>query len=311
MKAHHYYQKLMGTAFGFSAIHIDPDIAWNAIRAAVGEMVRIENLISSWKKDSQTSWINRNSGRRPVVVDEELFLLIKRSLRISILTRGAFDISTTIARYFWNFNKKEGELPTEAQKKKILSLINYQNIEIREEDHSVFLKEPGMKIGFGGIGKGYAAMRGRVMMENLGVKSGVINAAGDVYVWGPPLNAEYWNVHIPDPENRSEILTTVKMSEGAVVSSGSNESFALNSGRRYSHIIDPQSGHPTQTIKTASIICPNPELADALATAVSVLGRTQGMNLIDQLKGIECVILDNNNQLHYSTIKERINEFTN
>jgi thiamine biosynthesis lipoprotein len=159
VKAHHHPVKLMGCGFVLTAVSASPQLAWDAIRAGVSEIERIEDLISSWKEDSQTSEINRCAGIRPVKVDNELIGLIQRSLKISELTGGAFDISGGLARFYYNFNQQENPLPSEEKVSELCQLINYRNIEINEDDQTVFLKREGMKIGFGGIGKGYAAYR--------------------------------------------------------------------------------------------------------------------------------------------------------
>ena len=162
---------------------------------------------------------------------------------------------------------------------------------------TVFLKKEGMKIGFGAIGKGYAAVRAKIVMQKMGVESGLVNAAGDLLCWGQPLADEPWTVKISDPENPRRALAEFDIPPGSVVTSGGYEKYALVNGKKYSHIIDPRTGMPVEGLKSVSIICPNPELGDALATAVTVLGQEQGLALIDQLAGVECLIVNNDNEL--------------
>ncbi|MEZ4955998.1 MAG: FAD:protein FMN transferase [Saprospiraceae bacterium] len=299
-KAHHYVIKLMGCRFVFTAIHEDPQVAWDGIRAGVAETERIENLISSWKDDSSTSRINAMAGVAPVEVEQELFDLIKRSQQLSKITKGAFDISGTLSRYYWKFDGKESIMPSPEKLEELRRLGNYHHIILDEERRTVFLKEKGMKIGFGAIGKGYAAVRAKMVMQNIGVESGLVNAAGDLLCWGQPLADKPWSVKISDPEAPERALAEFSIPHGSVVTSGGYEKFALVNGKKYSHIIDPRTGWPVEGLKSVSIICPNPELGDALATAVTVLGQEEGLALISQLKGVECLLVNNNNELIYS-----------
>ena len=240
------------------------------------------------------------SGIAPVTVEKELFDLIKRSQKLSKITKGAFDISGTLSRYYWKFDGKESQIPSPEKLMELKRLVNYHHIILDDEEQTVFLKEKGMKIGFGAIGKGYAAVRAKVAMQNLGVESGLVNASGDLLCWGQPLADKPWTVKISDPENPDRALVEFNIPNGSVVTSGGYEKYALIDGKKYSHIIDPRTGLPVEGLKSVSIICPNPELGDALATAVTVLGQEEGLALIYQMKGVECLLINNNNETIYS-----------
>lgn len=300
LKAHHYPIKLMGCGFVLSAVEVDPQKAWDALRAGVAEIQRIEDLISSWRDDSQTAEINFYAGEKPIAVDPELFHLIERSKIVSDITAGAFDISGTLARYYWNFNKQANAFLSATKIEELRALMDYRLIELDNHKHTVFLKAKGMKIGFGGIGKGYAAFRAHVVMQELGIESGLINASGDLMCWGNALANDTWSIQIPDPANRKQSLCQLNIPYGSVVTSGNYESYTIIDGKRYSHIVDPRTGKPVEAIKNVSVICPNPEFADAMATAISVLGKEQGLNLINRLNGIECIIIDQDDQVYYS-----------
>lgn len=300
LKAHHHPVKLMGCGFVLTAVDDKPQRAWDAIRLGVKEIERIEALISSWQDSSQTTRINEQAGIAPVQVSVELFDLIARSLKVSKITQGAFDISGTLSRYYWKFDQKEHPaLPTE-KIAELQSLINYELIELDRSRSTVFLKKQGMKIGFGAIGKGYAAYKAYQVMEQHGVKSGLINASGDLMCWGAPPDADQWEINIPHPDDRSLSLAQFKIPFGAVVTSGNYENFTLIDGRKLSHIIDPRTGMPVQAIKHVSVVSPNPEFADALATALSVMGVKAGLKLVNQLYGVECILIDEHDQIHYS-----------
>lgn len=300
MKAHHHATKIMGCGFVITAVHVDPQIAWDAIRAAEKEMRRVEELISSWKTTSETHHVNEAAGKESVQVSEELFGLIARSKQISELTCGAFDISGTLSRYYWNFNRQENSWLEEAVINELRSLISYDAIKLRDDARGVFLQKKGMKIGFGGIGKGYAAERAKLIMQKMNIEDGLVNASGDLLCWGKPPKSEDWGINIPDPRDRSINLLKIGIEKGSIVTSGSFENFTLVKGKRYSHIINPRTGEPVSHTKNVTVICPNAEFGDAMATALSVLPIEEGIGLINQLNGIECIIIDANDQTHFS-----------
>ncbi|MCX2741027.1 FAD:protein FMN transferase [Pontibacter anaerobius] len=296
-QTHKKVQLLMGTRFELAAVTRDEQKAWEAIDAGIKEIQRIEALISEWQPTSQTSEINRNAGIKPVVVNQELYDLISRSNRISSMTGGAFDISFASIDKVWKYDGSMKALPTPDQIKASVSKINYKNIILNPENHSVFLKEPGMKIGFGAIGKGYAANRARDVMREMGIEGGVVNAAGDLVTWGKQPDGQPWYVGIADPEEKDKVFSWLTADNTAVVTSGNYEKFAEVGGQRYSHIIDPRTGYPAKGLKSVTIVCPNGELADALATTVSVLGKEEGLYLVNQLKGVECLLITDEDEI--------------
>lgn len=301
IKAHHHPVKLMGCGFVLTAVAAQPQKAWDGIRAGVQEIIRIETLISSWKADSQTTQINRNAGIQPVKVSQELFELIARSIRVSEITGGAFDISGTLARDYWTFDGQAAHALPQEKIEELRDLINYRLIELDKSKSTVFLKKAGMKIGFGGIGKGYAAYKAYQVMQQMGIEDGLINASGDLMCWGQAPQTEQWPINIPDPNNRSKNLLQFSIPNGSVVTSGSFENYTLINGKQYSHIVDPRTGWPVVGTKNVSVVCPNPELGDALATAISVVGATEGIRLVDRLKGVECIVIDYEHNIHYSS----------
>lgn len=297
LQKHHKIIKLMGSRFEITAIHQDTQTAWDGINAAITEITRIEKLISSWDPNSQTSQINQNAGIKPVKVDPELFQLIQRAVQISAITNGAFDISYASMDRIWKFDGSMKAMPSEEAVKKASAKIGYQNIQLNPRKGEVYLKEKGMKIGFGAIGKGYAAQMAKQKMVALGIKSGVVNAAGDLIAWGKNTDGGKFKVGIADPRQKDRVLSWLVVDNGAVVTSGDYERFVMFEGVRYAHIIDPRTGYPTTGIKSVSVICPNPELADALSTSVFVLGIKQGLYLINQLEGVECLIITDQNEI--------------
>lgn len=291
--------KLMGTRFEITAVAESDTLAWNAVEAGIEEIQRIEKVISSWDPASQTSEINRQAGIRPVKVDRELFDLIVRAKKISQLTGGAFDISFASMDKIWKFDGTMTTMPPEEDVKKAAAHINWEHIITDPANQTVFLQDEGMKIGFGAIGKGYAANRAKAVMEKMpGVRGGIVNASGDLIAWGEShTRQEEWTIKIQDPKDRNRALGWLKLDNMAIVTSGDYEKYVMFDGIRYAHIIDPRTGYPTTGIKSVTIVCPDAELADALATSVFVLGKENGLALINRLKNVECLIVTDDDKL--------------
>lgn len=290
----------MGSRFDFTVVAKNSTEGNHYIDLAVDEISRIERLISSWDANSQTSEINRNSGIKPVKVDDELFQLINRAIKISKLTNGAFDISYASMDKVWFFDGSMTEMPSEETIKKSVAKIGYQNIVLDEANQTVFLKLQGMKIGFGAIGKGYAADKAKALLQQKGVEAGIVNASGDLNTWGKQPNGKDWMVAIVNPLNKNNVFSWMPVSNSAVVTSGNYEKYVKFNGVLYSHIIDPRTGYPSTGILSATVFTANAELADALATSLFVMGVETGLDFVNQLKGVECVIVDKDNKLHTS-----------
>lgn len=293
--------RLMGNQFEFTLIDENENNANETFEIAIQEIKRIETLLTTFSDTSITCKINENAGISAVSVDDEVFQLIKRCQFISKITQGAFDISYgSLDKRFWNFDLNMTSLPDPKVAKKAVELINYENIILDETHKTVFLKNKGMRIGFGGIGKGYAAeMAKKKLIEN-NVLNGIVNASGDLTAWGFQENGEAWTIGVADPNQRKSIFSTFKITNKAVATSGNYEKFITINNKRYSHTIDPKTGYPISGIKSVTILAENAEIADALATPVTVMGIEVGMNFINQLKTIGCIIIDDNDKSYFS-----------
>jgi len=290
----------MGSRFDITVVAENNAKANLYIDEAVAEISRIEKLISSWDPNSQTSLINLNAGIKPIRVDKELFELIERSLQISRLTDGAFDISYASMDRIWKFDGSMKTIPSKENINASVEKVGFKNILLDKENLTVFLKNKGMRIGFGAIGKGYAADKAKDLLKSQGVPAGIINASGDMNTWGKQPNGEEWKVAIKNPLNKNKVFTMLPVYERAVVTSGNYEKYVTFNGKRYSHIIDPRTGYPSSGIVSVSVLSPSAELADALATSIFVMGIDTGLNFINQLKNIECIIVDDQGKIWYS-----------
>ena len=292
--------KLMGSAFELVVVHESKEVAQQLLMNGRDEIQRIENLLSEFKTDSLTSMINQNAGRKAITVNEEVFSLLKRCIQISDLTSGHFDISVGPLKKLYNFKNKQFKFPSKTVIKKTLNQVGYKKIICSETNRSVFLKENGMHISFAAIGKGYAADCVKRMWLKAGLKSGIINASGDLTTIGKRANGSNWRIGILKPGTEGEILFYIPVNHASVATSGDKEQFFIHQNTRYSHNINPITGLPLVGIKSISVFSPSAELSDALATAVYVKGAKKGLAFINQLPNTHCIIIDINDKVHFS-----------
>jgi thiamine biosynthesis lipoprotein len=306
------YQKkltLMGSDFGITVVAKNDSIAQANIQLAINEIKRIEAIISSWDSNSETSLVNKNAGIQAVKVSKELFNLTSRAKIISKLTDGAFDISYASMDKIWKFDGSMTVFPDTETIKKSVAKVGHKNIILDKSAQTIFLKIKGMKIGFGAIGKGYAADKAKALLIKNGVQAGIINASGDMNTWGTQPDGSPWQVAITNPMNKNKAFALLPLEKGAIVTSGNYEKYVLFNGKRYTHIIDPRTGIPASGIISVSVFAPKAELADALATSIFVMGVEVGLNRINQLKNLECIIIDDKGNIHTSkNIKINRNE---
>ncbi|KAA2241541.1 FAD:protein FMN transferase [Chitinophaga agrisoli] len=292
-------QRLMGSDFELIVTDQDEAAARQRLSEGVAEIQRIEKLLTVFSDTSQTSQLNRQAGMAPVQVDAEVYALIERCIRLSALTQGAFDISSGALKALYNFKQATFQLPDAYTLQQALSVTGYRYIEL-QQDRKVYLQHKGMQIGFGAVGKGYAADRVKALWMAKGVQNGVINASGDLTAWGVQADGNPWKVGIADPDDPNRVLLWLPVQNGSVATSGNYEQYFEHKGIRYSHNIDPISGQPVPFIKSVTIISPSAELSDALATAVTVMGPEAGLYLVDQLPQVHCLLIDAHNKVYQS-----------
>lgn len=287
---------LMGSRFELIAAHEDSKRAWETLEAAEKEIRRIEIMISSWMPNSYTSQINVLAGKEAVQVPEEMFQLITRAQKVSELTQGAFSLAFGSVYHLYQFGEQDFRFPSKVEIDRHIPLTDYRNIQLNPDQLTVMLKYPRMKIGFGAIGKGYAADRAKAIMLKAGILAGCVNAGGDLITWGSRPDGTPWNIGISHPRIPEDMLAYIPTKNKAIVTSGDYEKYFIYKGKRYSHIVDPRNCRPVQEISSATVICPSTELGDALATAICVLGKKDGLLLINKLEGIEAIVVDQNGE---------------
>jgi thiamine biosynthesis lipoprotein len=283
--------RLMGNRFEISVVGNDSEWADNCIDAAASEISRVEKLLSAFNDDSQINEINRNAGIKPVRVNAEIYRLIERSLKISELTYGTFDIT---------YHAADKKIDVQKIERNSVRFTNYQQVLIDEKNTTVFLKEKGMRIGFGAMSNGYAADRAKYILQMMGVGSGVINAGGDLLTWGLQPNNQSWTIATADPDQEAQPFSDINISNMAIATSGNFEKNIAISNKKYLHNIDAQKGFPVSVLKSVSIVSPTAELSDAMATPVMSMGVNAGLYLINQLQQLACVIIDDHDRVYTS-----------
>lgn len=293
------YHGRMGSNFEITIFAESDSLIDLGVKIALDEAARVEAIFSEYMSGTEVWNVNQNAGIKPVKVSKELFELTQRCLKISKLTDGVFDVSWCAASKLWHFDSTLTKVPTQAQIDSVLPLVNYQNIELNKDEQTIFLKKRGMKIGFGAVAKGYAVKKCKEVMLIAGIKNAMVKAGGDLITWGK-MGAEPWSIGISNPNDKKLVFSWLEIGETAVSTSGDYEHFVMIDSVRYSHIIDPKTCHPSKGVKSATIICPDSELSDALSTSVFVLGVEKALGLINQLKGVNCILFDDQNKIHNS-----------
>ncbi|MBS7320334.1 MAG: FAD:protein FMN transferase [Myroides sp.] len=299
---------LMGSKFDITISAVDSLQAERYIDEVITEITRIENLISDWKFDSQVSEINRMAGKQAVKVDQELFDLTQRALFFSQITDGAFDISSAAMDKIWKFDGSMKQLPSKEELIKAIEKVGYQNIILNPADTTVFLKKEGMKIGFGATGKGYAADKGRNLMQQMGVKAGIVNASGDMAVWSDDIPQKKWRIGINNPFKNNDITEVVTLCNGAITTSGDYEKFAEIASVRYSHIMNPKTGMPATGLTSVTVIGPSAETANGFSTSLMVLGRKEGLRLLKKHPEYACLMITDNGRVYRSKNFKKIKQ---
>lgn len=292
---------LIGSPFELTVVATDSTQANLYFEASVQEVKRIELLISEWKPETEVSKVNDQAGISAVKVSKEVFDLVERALKISKISEGAFDLTFASMEKLWQFDKKEhASLPSPEIVSNNVKNVGYPFIQMDKKNQTIYITNPKTKIGLGGIGQGYIADKISEKLKGMGCTSAVVNVSGDVYAWGKKPDQKPWQVAITNPMNTQKIIGYFPLENSAVETSGNYEKYFTYNQKRYAHIIDPRTGYPVQDIVSVSVFAKTTELSDALATAVFVLGVTDGLALLNQLDGIEGIIIDDQGKIYTS-----------
>ena len=288
---------MMGTEISVRLWHEDSIKGQDLVEQVFAEAKRIDLLMSTYIDDSRISDINRDAANEPVVAGDELFRLIQRSLDISILTRGAFDITYESVGQHYDFRNRER--PDEMTVASNLDLIDYRLVNLNQAKGTIEFGAEGVRINLGGIAKGYLVERGVNLLRAAGVQHAVVTAGGDSRLLGD-RRGQPWMVGIRDPREDGEVAMTVPLQDEAISTSGDYERYFEEDGVRYHHIISPSTGDPASGIHSATVIGPDAVITDALSTSVFIMGVDQGLRLIGTLPDYESIVIDDKGQIFFS-----------
>ena len=260
---------------------------------------KYDSMFSNKIEDSEISRIN-SAGGNPVEVSKETIKLIKKGIYYSEMSDGVFDITIAPVSNLWDFKAETPLVPSPEAIAEAVSHVNYENIIIR--DNTVKLTDPHAGIDLGAIAKGYIADRIKDYLEEEGVRHAMINLGGNVLAMGSKLDGSDYNIGIQKPFDESgEPITSVKISDKSVVTSGIYQRYFKADGKIYHHILAPNTGYPCENnLYSVTILTDSSLTADALSTTCFLLGYDRGMKLINQLDNVDAVFITNDNQIHYS-----------
>jgi len=281
---------LMGTLFDITVSHPDVEKAREAIDKAFDEIQRIERLTSNFSPKSEVTKINQNAGKQAYPVSKELYILLQKSIQYSQLANGTFDITIGAIQEFWKFEDEKGRIPAPKTIMNLLPLVDFRNVSL-EENHQVRLKKKGMKLDLGAVAKGYAVDRGIDILKKHNIENAILNGGGDLKSIGEKSPGVPWKIGLRHPRKPSDIIASLDGKNNAIATSGDYQKYFVKDGIRYHHILDPKTGKQAEGLQSVTIIAKEAMLADAMATAVFVMGAEQGMKFVESQSLLEGVII--------------------
>ena len=257
----------------------------------------VDRKLSEWKEDSPISKVNAKAGVGAVELPKFVFKSVEQAIQVASMTDGAFDPTWASLWGLWDFNTQA--LPSKEKVQSLLHLVNWNDVELNTESSSVKLKQTGMLIGLGGIGKGIALEESKKAIRDMKIDDYLIVAGGQVLAKGLNLGKP-WRVGVQRPDNPFELVGVLQVTDTCVSTSGDYEKYFEKDGIRYHHIIDPRTGFPARGIRSVTVITPDAMFADSLSTALFVMGREKAMELVNSLPEVEVVIVDENGKVFQS-----------
>jgi len=296
-------QPIMGTRVHAELWAEDPDHAADLLAQVMTEMRRIEQTFSPYIETSELSRINRDAPLGWVDASDEMLDLLAKSYRVSELTAGAFDITyASVGRYY---DYRKGSRPSDTLIEATLDAIDYRHVKIDWQTRQVHFTHPAVYIDLGGIAKGHAVDRCIELLARQGVTEASVSAGGDSRILGD-RRGEPWRIGIADPRDKEAVTVLLPLLDTAVSTSGDYERYYEHDGVRYHHILDPTTGDSARESMSVTILGPEATLTDALSTSVFVMGPDKGMELIDQLDGIDAIIIAADGRMRYSADLEEL-----
>ena len=292
----------MGSEVHLTAWTADEGAVLSAFEAAFDEFDRLDGLMSVWKEGSEVERLNHAAGEKPVPIGRDVLDVLSMARQTSEWTEGKFDVTFGVLSGLWKFDHDlDGNIPARADVVARLPLIDYRQLDVDVAKSTAFLKQKGMRVHLGGIGKGYAVDRASAILRGRGFNDFMIQSGGDLYVAGRRGDRP-WRAGIQDPRGpEGTSFAAMDLTDSAFTTSGDYERFFMKDGHRYHHIIDPDTGLPATGSRSVTIVARTATLADALDTGIFILGPEKGMALIERLNGVEGVIVTSSNNVLVSS----------
>lgn len=293
-----YSRDLMGTIVQITLMKGDRTRFDPAANAAFDEIKRCEALFSSYIPDSDVSKVSKEAGVRPVKVSAEVIEVVDKAVKVAELSGGAFDPTVGVLSKVWGPSGEKGFVPAKEEVGRLLPLVDYKNIEVDKAASTLFLKKKGMALNLGGVAKGFITEKAAFALKANGVERGIVHAGGDMVVFQKDEERQFI-IGIQHPREK-KLLGEAHLYNGAVATSGDYERFFIKDNVRYHHILDPKTGFPAMRSMAVTIIAKDPTMADALSTAVFVMGPKEGMELVERLDNVEGSIMGENGDIKVS-----------
>ena len=303
-----YTRLMMGTVVEIILNGYSEQVIKDAADAGFAEIKRLESLMSHYQDSSDVSKINKGAGMEPVMVSPEVIEVVETSRRISEMSSGAFDITMGVLGSVWHFTKDDGGEPLPPASEEVtplLKLVNFNQVIVDRDALTVKLAKEGMRINLGGVAKGYIVSKAVDIVKRKGIKKGIIQAGGDMFMFNETDDKPF-RIGIRNPREENKVVGTIDITNGATATSGDYERFFIKDGVRYHHIIDPKTGFPAAKVQSVTIVAKDGTTADAVSTAVFVMGKEEGMKLIEKLPDAEGLIIDADGNI---TMSSGFNEY--
>ena len=291
-------EAIMGTRVAVELWSEDAALAARAMDAVIAEMRRTDELMSTYKPESQLSAVNAHAFEGPVEVDPEIIDVVARSFDFSRMSNGAFDVTYASVGYLYDY--RAHQRPTEQQVAAALPGVDYRQVEIDRARNTIRFLRKGVRVDLGGIAKGYAVDRSIEILRGLGIEHAMVNAGGDTRLLGDRLGKP-WIVGIRDPRNEGRMVTRLPLEDEAISTSGDYERYFDDGDERCHHLIDPRTGRSPNSIRSVTVIAPDGLTSEALSKTIFVLGVEQGASIVESLPNVDAVIVDGAGALHYTT----------
>lgn len=282
----------MGSTFEIVLYAPDETTAQRAFEAAYHRIDALNRVFSDYDSESEASRLSRQAPMdRSVPVSPEMLHVLQYSVRLSETTEGAFDVTVGPLSRLWRRARRQGQLPSPERLEEARAAVGYRHLELDTGDQRLRLTAAGMRLDFGGIAKGYACDAALAAMRNAGVTRALVNGGGDLALGEPPPGQAGWRIGVAPLQPDDPPSRVLHLARCGVATSGDAWQFTEIDGTRYSHILDPRTGLGIESRSSVTVLAPDGMAADALASAVSVLGPQRGLALIEATAGTSCLIV--------------------